>query len=160
MATVELRDIVADADRAAAIALQVTPDQEQFVTSVEQSFRDAVAYAHAKPRAWTINDGDLVVGFLMLSDGVAPDVIAADPHMVSPYFLWRLLIDREHQRHGYGSAALDALVAYVRSRPGADALYTSAVPGEGSPRAFYERYGFVATGEVVDDEDVLRLDLR
>ena len=37
---------------------------------------------------------------------------------------------------------------------------TSAVPGEGSPRAFYERYGFVATGEVVDEEDVLRLDLR
>jgi diamine N-acetyltransferase len=47
----------------------------------------------------------------------------------------------------------------VRGRPGADALYTSAVPEPGSPQPFYKRYGFVATGEIVDDEVVLRLDL-
>jgi diamine N-acetyltransferase len=159
MATVELRDILTDADRAAALAVEAGPGQDRFVASVEQSLRDAVAYAHAKPRYWSINDGDEVVGFVMLSDGVEPDVVAADPHMVSPYFLWRLLIDHRHQRRGYGSAALDALVEYVRERPDADALYTSAVPGEGSPQQFYERYGFVATGDIADDEIVLRLDL-
>ena len=46
------------------------------------------------------------------------------------------------------------------ARPDADALYTSAVPGEGSPQPFYERYGFVATGDIADDEVVLRFDLR
>ena len=160
MAKVELRDIVSDADRAAALAVQAGPGQERFVASVEQSLRDAVAYAHGKPRYWTVNDGDEVVGFVMLSDGVAPEVVRDDPHMISPYFLWRLLIDHRHQRRGYGAAALDALVEYVRARPDADALYTSAVPGEGSPQPFYERYGFVPTGDIADDEVVLKLDLR
>lgn len=159
MATVELRDIVTDADRAAALAVEAGPGQDRFVASVEQSLRDAVAYAHAKPRYWTVNDGDEVVGFVMLSDGVAPEVVAADPHMVSPYFLWRLLIDHRRQRRGYGAAALDALVEYLRNRPEADALYTSAVPGDGSPQPFYERYGFAATGDIADDEVVLRFDL-
>jgi diamine N-acetyltransferase len=40
---------------------------------------------------------------------------------------------------------------------GAKTLLTSWVDGKGSPRPFYERYGFVATGEVVDDETEARL---
>ena len=39
-------------------------------------------------------------------------------------------------------------------------IRTSAGQGEGSPIPFYERYGFVSTGEIVfDDEVLLRLDL-
>jgi diamine N-acetyltransferase len=159
MATVELRDIVTDADRAAALAVQVAPEQDQFVASVAQSFQDAVDFPHAKPRYWTINDGDDVVGFVMLSDGVDPEVVARDTHMVGPYFLWRLLIDRRHQRRGYGAAALDAVVAYVRTRPDATELLTSYSEGEGNPRPFYEGYGFVATDRIVDGERVLRLEL-
>ena len=56
-------------------------------------------------------------------------------------------------------AALDAVVDYLRDRPGADVLYTSAVQGEGTPQVFYERYGFVPTERVVEGEVVLRLDL-
>ncbi|MCI0344960.1 MAG: GNAT family N-acetyltransferase, partial [Chloroflexi bacterium] len=103
---VVLRDIETAEDRVAALAVQPGPGQDRFVASVAQSFEDAVAYAHAKPRYWTVRDGDDVVGFVMLSDGVARDVILADPHMVSSYFLWRLLIDHRHQRRGYGTAAL------------------------------------------------------
>jgi diamine N-acetyltransferase len=51
------------------------------------------------------------------------------------------------------------VVTYVRDRPDADVLWTSCGQGEGSPQPFYERYGFVPTGEVVDEEVVLRLDL-
>jgi diamine N-acetyltransferase len=95
----------------------------------------------------------------MISDGIPEETLAADDGLVGPYFLWRLLIDRRHQRRGYGVAALDAVVEYLRDRPGADALYTSAGQGEGTPQPFYERYGFVPTGAIVDDEVVLRLDL-
>jgi diamine N-acetyltransferase len=156
---VELRDIVTDADRAAAIALRVHPRQERFVASVETSLREAVEYPEALARYWTVNDGDRVVGFVMLSDGIPAAVLEADPTLVGPYFLWRLLIDESAQRQGYGSAALDALVDYVRGRPRADALLTSAGQGEGSPQAFYERYGFVPTGEIHEGEAILRLDL-
>ena len=156
---VALRPIVTAADRAAALAVEQGPGQDRFVASVEQSFQDAIEYAHAEPRYWTVNDGDEVVGFVMISDGIPEARVAADDGLIGPYFLWRLLIDRRHQRRGYGTATLDAVVAYVRGRPGADALYTSAAQGDGTPQPFYERYGFVPTGEIVDDEVVLRLEL-
>jgi diamine N-acetyltransferase len=95
----------------------------------------------------------------MISDGIPPERLAADDDLIGPYFLWRLLIDRHHQRRGYGTATLDAIVDYLRGRPGADVLWTSCGQGDGSPQSFYERYGFVATGEVKSEEVVLRLGL-
>jgi diamine N-acetyltransferase len=159
MARVELRDIVTEEDRAAVLALRLGPGQDRFVADVEESFRDAITYAHACPRMWAVWAREKVVGFAMISDGIPEDRLATDHHLVGPYYLWRLLIDERHQRRGYGTAALDAVVAYVRNRPGADVLWVSSVPGEGSPQPFYERYGFRATTRVVDDEIVLRLDL-
>jgi diamine N-acetyltransferase len=159
MATIELRDIVTDADRAAALALRVAPGQEQFVASVEESFLDAVRYPEALARYWAAYDGDEIVGFAMISDGISKEVYESDPTLVGPYFLWRLLIDERHQRRGYGTAIIDGVVAYVRSR-GATELLTSYTAGEGSPGPFYERYGFVPTERFVEGERVLRLDLR
>jgi diamine N-acetyltransferase len=157
--TVHLRPIVTDDDRAAALALELAPGQDRFVASVEESFRDAVTYVHAEPRYWTVHAGKAVVGFVMISDGIPMERLAADPELVGPYFLWRLLIDRRHQRRGYGSATLDAVVEYLAGRPNATVLFTSAGQDDGTPQPFYERYGFVATSRVVDDEVVLRLDL-
>ena len=159
MAAVELRDIVTEADRAAARALRVSPGQDQFVASVETSFADAIAYPEALARYWSVFDGDQLVGFTMISDGIPEDVLEADPTLVGPYFLWRLLIDERFQRRGYGSATIDAIVAYVRTRPDGDKLLVSAVQGPGGPQPFYERYGFVANGRVVEGEPVLVLDL-
>ena len=155
---VELRDIVTEADRDAALALRVAPGQDRFVASVEESFADAERYPEARARYWALYDGDEIVGFVMISDGIADDVLAADPTLVGTYFLWRLLIDRRHQRRGYGTAAVDAVVAYVRAQGGRE-LFTSYTAGEGSPGPFYERYGFVPTDRFVEGERVLRLDL-
>jgi diamine N-acetyltransferase len=160
MAVVELRDIVSEADRAAVLAMRVAPDQEQFVAGVGQSFRDAVKDARAYPRMWSIVADGQAVGFVMISDGIPAERLAADDDLIGPYYLWRLLIDRDEQRRGYGTAALDALVAYLRDRPGADRLWVTCGEGEGSPRAFYERYGFRTTGEHKWGELVLVLDLR
>ncbi len=70
-----------------------------------------------------------------------------------------LLIDHRHQRRGYGTATLDLIVEYFRARPGVAVLSTSAGQGEGSPIAFYERYGFERTGVIVFGNEVL-LQLR
>jgi hypothetical protein len=76
-----------------------------------------------------------------------------------PCYLWKLLIDVDEQGNGYGAATIDAVVAYLRTRPGADTLCTSCADGPGSPRGFYLRYGFVDTGRVMWGENVLSLDL-
>jgi diamine N-acetyltransferase len=159
-ARVQLRDIETDAERAAALALHVAPGQEEFVASVETSLEEAVRYPEACARYWALydTDADQPVGFVMVSDGIAEDVLAADPTLVGPYYLWRLLIDERYQRRGYGTAALDAVVEYVRARGGTQ-LLTSYTAGDGNPGPFYERYGFVPTDRFVEGERVLRLDL-
>lgn len=87
------------------------------------------------------------------------DRAAAVSIRVGPYVLWRLLIDERHQRKGYGTAILDGIVEYVRSRGGRK-LLTSYTAGDGSPGPFYERCGFVPTERFVEGERVLRLELR
>ena len=156
---VELRDIVTEADRAAARALRVAPGQDRFVASVERSFEDAVTDVRARPRMWVAYDGDRAVGFVMISDGIPEAALAAEPDLIGPYYLWRLLIDEGVQRLGYGTACIDAVTTYLRSRPGAEVLWVSCGQGAGTPQPFYERYGFVPTDRFVDGERVMRLDL-
>jgi diamine N-acetyltransferase len=159
MTLVQLRDIVTDADRAAVMTLRRGPGQERYLGSMAGHFEDAVTDARACPRMWSVHDGNLLVGFVMISDGIPAERLAADDDLVGPYYLWRLLIDERFQGLGYGAATIDAVVAYLRTRPGADVLWTSCVAGPGSPQPFYLRYGFVLTGEVRWGEDLLRFDL-
>jgi diamine N-acetyltransferase len=117
---------------------------------------EALLEAEEEPGGRAIQFGlyadDIPVGFVMISDEVdGPDYIA--------HYLWKLLIDADCQRQGYGTAALDLVSTYFRDR-GAKEMWTSAGEGDGGPIPFYERYGFVRTGDVVfDDEVLLRLDL-
>ena len=147
---------VDDGNRERLASLAVRQDQTHFVATVAKSYADAAADPASHPRMWGIYAADEPVGFMLLSDGAEP--IEEEPGRW-PYGLWRLLIDARHQGRGYGRAALDLLVDYVAGRPGATELYTSAVPGEGSALPFYERYGFVRTGEIDEGEVVLRLGL-
>jgi diamine N-acetyltransferase len=91
-------------------------------------------------------DGDYV-GFVMIAE-----ISETNPE---PY-LWRLLIDRYHQRRGIASRVLEMLVEECKEM-GATTLLTSWGEGKGSPRPFYLKHGFVPTGEIVDDETEARL---
>lgn len=128
--------------------LRVNPEQERLVATNAES----IAEAYFSPDiAWfrAIYAGDTPVGFLMLEDN------AATEH----YYLWRFMIDARYQKRGIGQKALELLFEYVKTRPGARTLYTSCVPGEGSPGPFYEKMGFVYTGEVDGDELMMRREL-
>jgi diamine N-acetyltransferase len=156
MATVQLHDILTDADRNAVLGLRRARGQERYLGSMESHFEDAADEPRARPHMWSVRDGDQLVGFVLISDGIEE----LDDDLVGPYYLWRLLIDDQSQGRGYGAAAIDAVVEYLRTRPGADILYTSCAPGDGSPRGFYLRYGFVPTGESKWGEDIYALDIH
>lgn len=93
-------------------------------------------------------DGELC-GFLMLA--------LRTQHHPDPY-LWRLLIDRRHQRRGIGARALAMVCEDLRSQ-GETGLLTSWEEGKGSPRPFYLGLGFVETGRIIDGETEARLAL-
>lgn len=142
-----------DANREAVLALRVSPAQERFVSNVAESLLEAAEEPGARALYWAIYADETPVGFVMIADEVdGPEYIA--------HYLWKLLIDERYQRRGFGTATLDLIVDYFRGRPGVEVLRTSAGQGDGSPIAFYERYGFERTGEIVfDDEVKLRLKL-
>jgi diamine N-acetyltransferase len=158
MTRVQLRDILSPADRAAVMGLRRGPGQGQYLNSMEEIFAEADEEQRAMPRPWAVHDAQTgaLVGFAMISDNIPQPM---DEDLVGPYYLWKLLIDHRCQRHGYGTAALDAVVEYLATRPRAEVLYTSCADGPGSPREFYLRYGFIDTGRVMWDENVLALDL-
>jgi diamine N-acetyltransferase len=159
MARVELRDIVSPADRAAVMGLRLGPGQDQYLNSIEEIFEEADEEQRAMPHPWAVHDAETgaLVGFAMISDNIPEPM---DDDLVGPYFLWKLLIDHQHQRRGYGAATLDAVAGYVATRPGADVLYTSCSDGPGSPRGFYLRYGFTDTGRVLDGENILAIGIK
>jgi len=158
-APLTLRDIDLT-DRAALMALRRAPGQERHLGSMESHFEDAITDAKAEPRMWALHAGEDVVGFVMISDGIPAERLAADDDMVGPYFLWRLLVDAASQGQGYGRAAIDLVREFLGSRPGADVLLTSCRAGDASPQPFYLHYGFTQTGVVKWGEDLLQYDLR
>jgi GNAT superfamily N-acetyltransferase len=150
---VSLRPL-SESNRQAVEALRVSPSQERFVSSVAQSLREAAEHPDARALYWAVHAEDTPVGFVMIADEVR-----GPPYM--PHYLWKLLIDERYQRQGFGTATLDLIVEYFRGRPGVEVLNTSTGQGDGSPIAFYERYGFEQAGEPwSDDEVLLRLRLR
>jgi GNAT superfamily N-acetyltransferase len=82
-------------------------------------------------------------------------VAEANDVMPEPY-LWRLLIDRRHQRRGIATQVIAQLCARCRDM-GHGTLMTSWSLGPGTPQPFYLRLGFVPTGELLDDEIEARL---
>ena len=144
---VNLREVTRENLRA-VLRLKVAPEQEHFVASNAIS----IAQAHFYPEvAWfrAIYADETPVGFMMLSDD------ATKPR----YFLWRLMIDARYQKFGFAAKAMELLFEYVRTRPGAKEILVSCVPGEDGPSGFYEKLGFTPTGEIEDDEIVMRRDL-
>jgi diamine N-acetyltransferase len=143
---VNLREITRDSVRS-VIALETKPEQKGFVAPNAVS----VAEAHFSPLAWmrAIYADDTPVGFVLLSDDTEK----------SEYYLWRYMVAGEYQGLGFGLRALQLVIDYVRTRPGATEMVLSYVPGEGSPREFYARLGFVDTGEQHAGENVMRLEL-
>jgi diamine N-acetyltransferase len=145
---------ITDDNRAAVLGLTVTADQQRFVgPSVQSALDDATAHPEASPWYRAVYDHDRAVGFVMLSWDCAPA-----PGILGPWYLWKLLIDSRHQGRGYGAQAVHAVAALVAAQ-GAHELLTSYVPGPDGPEGFYERLGFVPTGDIEDGEIVAALSL-
>ena len=146
------RQWIDDADVAAVVEclrgdwLTQGPAVERF----EQSLREAAATPEGRPWYRAVYAGEEPVGFVMLSWDLDP----APPGFKGPWFLWKLLIDHRHQGKGYGREVVRQVVEIVRAEGGAE-LLTSHVVGDGGPAGFYERLGFVPTGELDPDGEVL-----
>lgn len=154
MPSIELREIT-DANRDAVVAIHGGAAEGRFVSSVADSLAEAAETPEGSPWYRAVyEDGD-PVGFVMLSWNVTP----RPPDIIGPWFLWKLIVDERHQGRGIGRAVVEQVIRLIRA-DGATELFTSHVIGEGGPDGFYERMGFIPTGELdPNGERILRLDL-
>ena len=70
------------------------------------------------------------------------------------YFIWHLMIDAQHQGGGCGRAAMEAALAYIRSKPfGASNLVRLTVSPENAAAChLYQTLRFSPTGRADGDE--------
>ena len=126
---VELRELTNE-NFIGVMNLEVAENQKKFVAPNSVSMAVAHFSRYATMRG--IFYGDEPVGFMMLADPVS-----GEEEFNGMYFLWRFMIDKNHQGKGYGRVALNLILEYVRNRPNAEYMYSSYEPGEFGPEKFY-----------------------
>jgi len=149
---VTLREITSD-NYEECLTLKVRDDQSEFVASNIKSLAEAwVFYAVARPFA--IYNDDTMVGFLMVD---------TDPNLVGSNdlcYLWRFMIDARYQGRGYGKAAMQEVIDYVKTNFNPKTFETSTTPGNDAAENLYRSFGFIPDGRYYGDEKVLVLNLR
>ncbi len=146
MTEISLREITKDS-LISFLRMKVHPEQEKFVATNGSS----IAQAHYSDDAWYrgIYAGDEPVGFVMLEIIPAKDV----------YYVWRYMIAAEHQRKGYGRAAMAHVIEHIRSLPNAKKITLSHVEGNDEAGGLYKSVGFEYTGEIDEGEVIMELQL-
>lgn len=74
-------------------------------------------------------------------------------------FIARLMVDKDHQRKGYGRAAMEILLDDLRDNRDIDEVFISFVPENAGARELYSSLGFEDTGEVDEGELVYKLNV-
>ena len=125
--------------------LSVNDFQKQFVAPNAVS----IAQAYFSKQAWfrAIYADQTPIGFVMIYDDAK----------TASYDLWRYMIDKTFQNKGFGYRAMALVIDHVKKKPNANVLTTSVLEKDGSPQKFYEKLGFVLTGEYKDNEAVMVL---
>ena len=136
---------VTGANRALVAALELAPDQMDFVASNAESLDEAETDRGARPRV--VMAGDRVVGFLMYE---ADDDEAR---------IYRFMIDRAHQGQGYGKAALREVLGEIQGLGHIRHVSICYAPENEAARRLYRAAGFVEEGLDEDGEMIADLAL-
>ena len=131
------------------LRLDVREDQRGLVASVAESYSDALfppEDPNGPPLVWIrgVLRNSEPAGFVMCADQTEQQ---KDP------WLWRLLVDKSHQGFGVGTFAVTSVIERYREL-GMQRILTAWHPSEGNASDFYKKFGFVETGEKIDEEIV------
>lgn len=126
-----------------AFNLKLAPGQERFVSHPIRSLAQAYVYRE-QCRPFGIYADEKMVGYVMV----------IYDYDVPEYDIWHMMIDESMQGHGYGSAAMDQVIEYIKTKPFGDSNRIALTCSKDNPvaRKLYESRGFAATGIEYDDE--------
>ena len=130
----------------AVLRLEVSDSQKSFVSTPAESLAQAYVYTGTVFPFAVYHDQN-IVGFIMM--GYYEEK--------AYYTLWKLLIDRNCQRRGYGRKALELGIAFLKERFRVNEIYTGVSPGNTAARSLYHSLGFQDTGLTENNMDELCL---
>jgi diamine N-acetyltransferase len=122
------------------VKLKLAPEQECFVAPNADSIAESKFEPHYVPRA--IYNNDKVVGFLMY----CPEIETQEKDL---YWLFRFMIDIEHQKQGIGKAALKIAIAEI-SKNNCRKINIIYSPKNSVAAKLYANFGFE---QIAIDED-------
>ena len=131
-----------------AFHLKLAPGQERFVSHPIRSLAQAYVYRD-QCQPFGIYEEDTMVGYVMV----------IYDYDIPEYDIWHMMIDESNQSRGYGSAALDRVLEYIKAKPFGSSNRVTLTCSKDNVRALdlYKRKGFTETGAM--DEDELELSL-
>lgn len=131
-----------------AFHLNLAPKQERFVSHPIRSLAQAYVYRE-QCQPFGIYEGDAMVGYVMvIYDDAIPE-----------YDIWHMMIDESKQCRGYGRAALERVLEYVKEKPFGDSKRVTLTCHKENVHALhlYKSKGFTESG--VEDENEIELSL-
>ena len=129
-----------------AFHLKLAPGQERFVSHPIRSLAQAYVYRD-QCQPFGIYAEEKMIGYVMV----------IYDYDVPEYDIWHMMIDESAQGRGYGGAALDRVVDYIRTKPFGTSSRIALTCNKDNliARKLYESKGFQATG--LEDEDEIEL---
>lgn len=126
-----------------AFRLKLAKGQEEFVSHPIRSLAQAYVY-YKQCTPFGIFSGDTMVGYVMV----------IYDYDVPEYDIWHMMIDEGHQGKGYGSAAMEKVLEYIRTKPFGESNRVVLTCHEANKAALrlYEKVGFVYSGQSFDEE--------
>ena len=127
-------------------ALELADNQKCFVSSNMKSLAQAwIYYDRARPYAIR-NDND-IIGFIMFD--YKPSEKKAE--------IWRFMIGKDCQGKGYGTEALSSAIRLLANENLFSTIQINYVKGNFPAKHLYEKLGFQETGEMEENEIVMKL---
>lgn len=131
-----------------AFNLKLAQGQEQFVSHPIRSLAQAYVYRD-QCQPFGIYEDDTMVGYVMV----------IYDYDIPEYDVWHMMIDESRQGKGYGSAALQQVLEYIKTKPFGFSNRVTLTCNKDNIRALkmYKKKGFIETGE--EDEDEIELSM-
>lgn len=117
------------------IQLQLREDQEPFIASNLYSLAQSKFLPNFETLA--VYKDQAMVGFVMF--GIDPDD--------SQYWIYRLMIDSNHQGKGYGIETMKQVIDRIREKPDTTNIMVAYHPENIAAASLYEKLGFKVVGK-------------
>ena len=131
-----------------ALNLKLAPEQERFVSHPIRSLAQAYVYREQR-QPFGIYEDDTMVGYVMV----------IYDYDIPEYDIWHMMIDASNQGQGYGRAALNQALDYIKTKPFGSSNQVTLTCNKNNLQALnlYKSRGFTETGAVDEDEIELSL---